>query len=108
MAAFDPATIQLQRDLLDKTTSDLARDERLLDKQPEGSKSKMATRLRERIATGKRVAFDLRGLITFMEGLNAEQDAEAARDGQPTAAPLLSSTPLAVAFGATPAAEDGA
>lgn len=69
MAAFDPATVQLQRDALAKTTADLDRDRRLLDKQPKGSRSKMATTLRERIRTGERVAHDLRGLIHFMEAL---------------------------------------
>lgn len=73
MAAFDPATIQAQRELLDQTTRDVARDRRLLDKQPKGSKSKMAQTLRDRIAEGERIAHDLRGLIPFMEGLNAEQ-----------------------------------
>lgn len=69
MAAFDPATIQLQRELLAKTTADTDRDRRLLDKQPRGSRSKMAATLRERIRTGERVAHDLRGLIPFMEAL---------------------------------------
>lgn len=88
MAGFDPATIQLQRDALAKTERDLDRDRRLLDKQPQGSKSKMARTLRERIATGERVAADLGALIRFMEGLNSEEAAErafaeAARGGDP-------------------------
>lgn len=88
MAAFDPATIQLQRELLTKTTRDVDRDRRLLDKQPKGSRSKMARTLRERIATGERVAADLGALIRFMEGLNSEEAAErafaeAAQGGEP-------------------------
>lgn len=71
---FDPATIQLQYELLGKTNRDLARDERLLAKQPKGSRSKMATGLRERIAQGQRVAGDLEALLRFMEGLNREGD----------------------------------
>lgn len=77
MTAFDPATIQLQRDLLDKNARDLDRDRRLLDKLPMHSKSKMAQTLRERIATGENVAGDLAALIRFMEGLNREGDAPA-------------------------------
>lgn len=76
MAAFDPATIALQRELLDKTNRDVARDERLLAKQPTNSRSKLAAVLRERIATGKRIIHDLTGLIRFMEGLNSEEPGE--------------------------------
>lgn len=75
---FDAATIQLQRDLLDKTTNDVARDRRLLAKQPANSRSKMATTLRERIAEGQRVVGDLTGLIKFMEGINREHAEEEA------------------------------
>lgn len=73
MAAFDPATIQLQRDALAKTNSDLDRDQRLLAKLPEGSRSKMAVRLRERIAEAERVIRDLQRLIDFMQGVNQLQ-----------------------------------
>lgn len=69
MTGFHPATIELQREALTATRRDLDRDRRLLTKQPEGSRSKMAVTLRGRIAEGERVAGDLRTLIAFMEAL---------------------------------------
>lgn len=72
MADFDAATVQLQRELLATTHRDLARDRRLLDKQPLNSRSKMAASLRERIATGSAIVRDLQQLIASMESAAAE------------------------------------
>lgn len=73
MPAFDPATIALQRELLAKTSRQLDSDRRELSRLPKNSKSKMAEKLRPRVATNTAVVGDLAALIRFMEGLNAEQ-----------------------------------
>lgn len=122
MAAFDPATIQLLRDLLAKTNAQHKRDLGRLAKFKSDSKDSRAEALRERVGVAVRVARDLDRLIPFMEGLNSEEPGEidaaccvAAEQlvhdedcEMRTAAEVLSSTPLAVAFGSAPAAEDGA
>lgn len=76
MAAFDPATIQLQRELLARTNAQHRRDLTHLNKFQPSSKAKKAQALRERINEAVRVTRDLEGLIRFMEGLNREQLAE--------------------------------
>lgn len=73
MAAFDPATIRLLRELLRDTNAQHKRDLGRRSKLPANSKSKMAQGLDDRIGQAVRVARDLDRLIPFMEALNREQ-----------------------------------
>lgn len=64
---FDPATIALQRDLLAKTSRQLDSDRRELARLPKNSRSKMAERLRPRVATNTAIVRDLAALIRSVE-----------------------------------------
>lgn len=84
MAGFDPATIQLQRELLAQTTAQHRRDLDHLRKFQPTSKDKRAEALRVRIGEAVRVSRDLEGLIAFMEAVVEHADLRALVE--PTAA----------------------
>lgn len=75
MAAFDPATIRMQREQLRETNAQHKRDLNQLRKFKPSSKSKMAEALRGRISEAVRVSRDLERLIAFMQGANEAHEA---------------------------------
>jgi hypothetical protein len=110
MAAFHPRTFELLREALAGETVTHTLDTARLAKLPEGSQSLMAQQLQERADAFPPVSRDLEWLLAFMQRLT-DQDyrhgakrAAAEQNARAASASPLSHTPLAVAFGAAPAA----